>query len=159
MELEYIQRHLKIDESSPSGIAWLVPTHGRFKAGSVAGSLSKSGYYYFKSCGRQVGTHRLVWILSHPDDYQEVISASSQIDHRDGDKLNNIESNMRKVTQRDNMGNLPCHREGHLVGTKYDKSLGKWIGRITIKGKTVHLGVFDTKEEAHKSYLITKGEL
>jgi hypothetical protein len=37
-------------------------------------------------------------------------------------------------------------------GAHFHKAAGKWLASITVKGKQIHLGYFDTPEAAHKAY-------
>lgn len=39
-----------------------------------------------------------------------------------------------------------------------DKRDGRWYSRITINGKHIHLGRFDTAEEAHAAYVAASRE-
>lgn len=79
-----------------------------------------------------------------------------ELDHIDGDPSNNVISNLREVTHRENSSNRPEHRKGKLIGTTYDKARRKWISQIQIDGKMRNLGRFDTELEAHEKYLETR---
>lgn len=39
----------------------------------------------------------------------------------------------------------------HIKGVTYDKSRNKWVARISINGKRIYLGRFDTIAEAEKA--------
>jgi hypothetical protein len=75
-----------------------------------------------------------------------------EIDHIDGDSLNNLRSNLRYVTRRENAQNKKCHREGRLVGVDKCEESRNFRARIGINGRTVYLGCFPTKEEANIAY-------
>jgi hypothetical protein len=89
------------------------------------------------------------------------------IDHIDGNKLNNLISNLRVVTHRQNMQNLVSHRAGQLVGASRRENRKpsfmeyvrgarggeRWGSRIFINGKKKHLGIFSTELEAHTAYI------
>lgn len=84
------------------------------------------------------------------------------VDHIDGDKLNNRWSNLRVVTQAVNNQNLRSARVGSksgLIGAHWNKQDKKWQAGIRINGKNVHLGKFDTPEEAHAAYIAKKREV
>jgi len=94
---------------------------------------------------KNIYMHRL--ILGFPED---------DIDHIDGNGLNNTKSNLREVNQRINQSNRKYHRDGKLVGCSYDKTRDKWFANIRINGKTKYLGRYDTEQEAHNVYLKSK---
>lgn len=73
-----------------------------------------------------------------------------EIDHIDGNPLNNRRKNLRFVTHRQNSQNLKRHRNGETLGTTLLEN-GKWQAVIHIK-KSVYLGSFKTKEEAGDAY-------
>ena len=75
-----------------------------------------------------------------------------EVDHRDRNALNNQRSNLRLCTHAENQQNSKCRRTGHLKGVWQPKGTKRWAARITIKGRDCHLGMFDTAEEAAKSY-------
>lgn len=74
----------------------------------------------------------------------------SQVDHKDGDGLNNRRSNLRLATPSQNMGNA-----GPWRGRKYRgafQEAGRWRSRIQVDGKRVSLGSFTTEEEAARAW-------
>jgi len=73
------------------------------------------------------------------------------IDHIDGDKLNNSVENLRITNQS---GNQQNHK--NAKGFYFNKRLNKYQAQIRVNGKTIYLGYFDTKEEAHNAYLDAK---
>lgn len=97
--------------------------------------------------------HRILWVLYHKKNIPE----NMFIDHIDGNTSNNSIDNLRLTDNRGNCQNKKNHRDGHLVGTKLRPS-GKWVARITIDRKQIHIGTFTTKEQAHEAYLnVLKG--
>jgi len=74
------------------------------------------------------------------------------IDHINGDGLDNRRENLRMITHRQNQQNRISHRKGRLMGTTFSKLTGKWLSRIQIKGKGIHLGSYPTERKAHKAY-------
>ena len=78
-----------------------------------------------------------------------------QVDHINGDTLDNRKSNLKVCTARENTSNNYRHRNGKLVGVTSDRRKNKvyYKSRININNKTVHLGYFSTSELAHKAYI------
>lgn len=79
-----------------------------------------------------------------------------QGDHRNGNTLDNTDENLRVATARQNMHNRMLKRSSlHGVkGVYFRKESNKWRARITVNGKVIHLGTYDTKEKAAKAYYI-----
>ena len=109
---------------------------------------SSNGYCLVGFNGRKVAYHRIIWILLNGD-----IPAGMQIDHIDGNRINNDIDNLRLVSHRENGQNRVEHRNGRLVGCTYCKRGHKWGAQIRVNGKNKFLGYFDTEQEAHEAYL------
>jgi len=83
-----------------------------------------------------------------------------QIDHIDGNGLNNTRANIRVCTRAENLRNrrvTPNILKGLPKGVSYfrDGLKKPWIARISTKSinqKSKHLGYFETAEEAAKAY-------
>jgi hypothetical protein len=75
------------------------------------------------------------------------------IDHIDGNPLNNSRSNLRVCTQTDNNKNV----DG--VGVSWNSRINKWTARITHNYKGIHIGSFDTFEEASKAFKANSNKL
>lgn len=114
------------------------------------GILAFKGYLQvripFLDCKKFV--HRVI-ARAFLEDYTECL----QVDHINGLIKDNSVQNLRMVTNRQNSQNKKCHREGHLVGTRYHKKDKKWHSRIRINGKRIVLGYFGTEQEAHNAYM------
>jgi hypothetical protein len=88
--------------------------------------------------------HRVAWAL-HTGAWPD-----AQIDHQDGDKLNNAISNLRSVTQWENTKNaaLSSHNTSGVTGVAFDKRSGKWRARVHHNYRDVFCRLYSTKEEA-----------
>jgi hypothetical protein len=84
-----------------------------------------------------------------------------EIDHIDGNGLNNQRSNLRLATHSENMRNQRLSRNSSsgLKGASWSKSNQRWQAQITIERKHCHLGFYDTPEEAHEAYARASVEL
>lgn len=83
------------------------------------------------------------------------------VDHIDNDRKNNIVTNLRWVTNGENMMNIskPKNNTSGVKGVMYSKKDKRWIAQIKINGKSKHLGSFINKEDAIKARVIKAKEL
>lgn len=79
-----------------------------------------------------------------------------EIDHVNGDKLDNRRENLRFVTHSANLFNSGRHRADRTRGTNYVKRLGKWRAYIKINHIQRYLGLFSTEAATHERYLKEK---
>lgn len=108
-----------------------------------------SGYCSVRFNSMRIFYHTIVWVLTIGEDIPEGL----QIDHINGNRIDNRFENLRLVTQRVNTQNKKAHRQGKLVGCYFDKRKGKYRAHIKIGNKRVHLGLYTTEEEAHNIYV------
>jgi AP2 domain len=75
-------------------------------------------------------------------------------DHRDGDGLNCRRYNLRQADGQQNGRNHRLNRNSTsgFKGVSWDKGRSKWRAYIVVDGKQIHLGRFDTAEEAARAY-------
>jgi hypothetical protein len=74
------------------------------------------------------------------------------IDHIDGNPLNNSRSNLRITTQSGNMKNQNLHKDSKSGYKGVSFQSGKYRAYIVLDYKQIHLGRFDSKEEAARAY-------
>lgn len=82
-----------------------------------------------------------------------------EIDHIDGNKVNNRFANLRLADHTLNVQNVRApraHNNGGHLGASLDKRSGKWRGVITVGGRSRYLGTFATPQEASAAYLEAK---
>lgn len=94
------------------------------------------------------GTARLLHrILMNPP-------SGMQVDHIDGNGLNNRRSNLRIVTNAENGRNRgeSSNNTSGFKGVYWNKQRSKWEAQIRIDGKRRFLGQFAHPEDAHKAY-------
>jgi hypothetical protein len=77
-----------------------------------------------------------------------VKSGVDVIDHIDENKINNCVANLRITNQSGNQQNRKDAK-----GCYFYKASQKWVARIMINHKQIHLGYYNTEEEAHEAYL------
>ena len=114
-------------------------------AGKPAGTfINPWGYRIIGISSNVYLAHRVIWALWHRD------WPDGEIDHINGDKLDNRIQNLRVVDGVTNRRNMPMQRNntsGHVGVTLKN---GKWCARIGsgARGHRLYLGTFDTLEEA-----------
>ncbi len=79
------------------------------------------------------------------------------IDHRDGNGLNNLRSNLRPCTRAQNLHNGRTNRNGAKKTSKFRgvARLGpykKWAAYLKVEGKNTYLGSFEKEEDAARAY-------
>ena len=79
-----------------------------------------------------------------------------QVDHRDGNKLNNTRNNLRAATNQQNQANVGLQKNNRSgfkgVTLKKGKTSRPWVARIGVGRHRIHLGYFQTTKEAHEAY-------
>jgi hypothetical protein len=115
--------------------------------GSEAGTNAKKKQKYYRQINIESTlylSHRLAWLYVHgkfPD---------GQIDHIDGEGLNNRITNLRDVTNRENSMNrrIPINNNSGVIGVSFDKQNGKWLAQISTELGNKNLGRFADIEGA-----------
>lgn len=105
------------------------------------GYYNNKGYLLLCINYRQYVQHQLAWL------YITGSWPKEQLDHIDGKRDNNIFSNLREATNRQN-----CYNK-FAKGFYLNKERGKYMSRIRVDGKDIFLGWFNNKIDARKSYI------
>lgn len=72
-----------------------------------------------------------------------------EIDHKNGDKLDNRRENLRYLTRSHNaINSKPRNSYSGVTGVTWFSRDQKWRAHIMINGKQIHLGYFEDKAEA-----------
>jgi hypothetical protein len=76
------------------------------------------------------------------------------IDHIDGDGLNNRASNLRVTTHSQNMQNqrLGIRNTSGVKGVSWNKNARRWVARIKFNGKNKYIGLYDTLDLGRIAY-------
>lgn len=93
--------------------------------------------------------HRVIWALVHG------AWPEGDIDHRNGDKLDNRDGNLRDVSTSINCRNsaMKSVNSSGLTGVSYRKDRGHWRARVMVNGKETHLGNFSSAQDAYDARL------
>ena len=134
--------------ASTGEFSWRIDTN-KVKAGSIAGCVNAKGYQYIGIAGRLYRSNRLAWF------YHYGIWPKGQIDHINGNRLDNRIKYLRDVDGATNQRNRKLGNKGStskLLGVSFHHPTGKWRAQISFGRKTRHLGLFQTEQEAHDAY-------
>jgi len=113
--------------------------------------LSNHTWYLCKSTGYIRSNAK-----GHPYMHRLIMNAPKgvQVDHINGDKLDNRKENLRLCSHRENVLNRPKHKNNTTgyKGVYFNKKRDVYQSFITINGLHKYLGSFQTAEEAYRAY-------
>jgi hypothetical protein len=110
-----------------------------------------NGYLVTSIKGRNIRLHR--FIMNAP--------MGMDVDHINGDSLNNSKTNLRICTHQENQMNQTPRKCGtsKYKGVHWGTRDKKWISKIMIDGNTINLGYFNNEIEAALAYNVKAQEL
>lgn len=113
-------------------------------AGKVAGSDSSSGYRDIRVDGTRLMLHRVIWAMYHGH------WPKGQIDHINGSRADNRIQNLRDVSVVENRRNaaIPSDNKSGVAGVRWKKRDQRWVAEVGVGGRRVHLGNFESFQEA-----------
>jgi len=107
------------------------------------GTDKKRGYASTEIKGKFFYMHRL--LLEAPDEMQ--------VDHINGDGLDNRRSNLRLCTNAENAMNMHVtNGTSGFKGVSWSKERQKWEAYIKFHGRMIHLGRFNSPVDAARRY-------
>lgn len=116
--------------------------------------------YYAARLGGPTGKRRVIYLhrellgLTHGDGIEG--------DHINRDKLDCRRSNLRKITHQGNMQNMPVKgttRSGRRGVYRASGRHNRWVAQITVDGKAVHIGRYDSIDEAAEAARLARQRL
>lgn len=142
MTLDELRRRLNYDPQTGE-FRWKVRA-GRGLPGMIAGTAHNRGYWQIRVCDELHLAHRLAWLMTYGE------WPAEDIDHINGDKRDNRIANLRAASRSQNMANKGPNRNNTsgYKGVWYFKRTGKWMAGFRKDGRSIHVGCFDTPEEA-----------
>lgn len=111
---------------------------------SVFGGPCRDGYVRGHILGSPYLLHRVKWAMHYG------AWPTGIIDHIDGNPENNDIKNLRASSIPANARNMrkPKSNTSGIVGVRFHKRAQKWNAQITVNGRAIHLGTFDTASAA-----------
>lgn len=123
---------------------------GRGPAGKEIPATASGGHKYRRTqCdGVRILCHRIAWAL-HYGYWPE-----QSIDHINGDGFDNRISNLRLATRSQNGRNRGknANNTSGFKGVSWHSVARKWRAATRINGRRIHIGSFDSAEEAGAAY-------
>ena len=148
--LSWKNRPVKYFSNVKQANAW----NSKFAGKKAFKGFNGDGYYIGSIFRKKYLAHRIIWKILYNYD-------PSELDHIDGNILNNDISNLREVTNQINTLNqsIPKNNTSSCIGIDLikRKNYTKYRVRIGFNGKQIIVGIFDNLEEAIKER--TKAEI
>lgn len=114
-------------------------------------------YKAVKVGGKLFLSHRLAWF------YMYKVWPEGEIDHINGVRTDNRISNLRVVTRTGNNQNIRTAKRSNkscgLLGVTHIPRNNKWRAQIMVNRKKIHIGLYDTPQDAHNAYIETKRKM
>jgi len=150
-------RSLLAYDPETGAFAWKVGRGNGLKPGDRAGRIGQ-GYCLIRVDGNGYLAHRLAWLYIHG------AWPAGEIDHINGNKLDNRISNLRDVPHRMNAENKRKARADNQTGflgvhIKPANTKRPFVASIRVDGVLKHIGAFADPQSAHKAYVERKRQV
>ena len=128
--------------------------NNKVKKGDIAGTVDRKGYIRLDVNYKKCRAHRLVFLMHKG-------YLPKTIDHINGNTSDNRIENLRAATTAQNQYNrkLGSNNTSGFKGVSWDINRKTWKGYIYVEGKRIHLGNFNTPEEADEVVRKAREEL
>lgn len=115
-------------------------------------SKAKNGYLVV-TLDKTYLAHRIIWLM-------QTGAFPEKIDHENHDRSDNSWDNLSNVNNLGNARNksVNTNNTSGYMGVSYMKTLNKYRASITVERKHIHLGVFNTAEEANIARITASAE-
>ncbi len=142
MDRKFILSNLVYQPASGS-FRWKKRSGGKATRGRLAGCVNSSGYLCIKVAGKNMTAHRIAFYLVHG-------SLPEEVDHIDGDKLNNSAKNLRASCKSQNQHNskLRADNSSGVKGVHWDSKNNLWVASVRCSGVRHNCGSYKSKFDA-----------
>ncbi len=121
----------------------------KYKWGLTDGNYVATSWSNIDNIQHNIRLHQAIISMSG-----QVVPEGYEIDHKNRNRLNNLEENLRVCTKLQNINNRTIQNNNGYKGVSWNKYHKKWKALISINKKRIHLGYFDVKEDAAIAYNI-----
>lgn len=120
----------------------------RLKHGKKIGHVNDKGYLLISVKNKRHRAHRLAWL------YVTGQTPNNQIDHINMDRLDNRFVNLRECSNQENNcnGKKKSNNTSGFKGVHFNNQCKKWQARSRVDGKRIHIGLYETAEQAGNAY-------
>ena len=135
-------------EYKEGNLYWKIARSNRIKVGQIVGCVHEHGYRYTNLNKKPTLVHRLVFLYHHG--YMPEF-----IDHIDGNRSNNLISNLREATRNQNAHNAKKRKDNTsgIKGIHWDKKRNKWRACFEKNKKNYDAGFFESIEQAQRALI------
>lgn len=143
-KLHWNYRTLSLFDSAASMNRW----NGKNAGKEAFTSKTLKGYRQGRIFRKNLLAHRVIWTMFYG------VKPDHEIDHINGDKVDNRICNLRKATISENLMNrgAQSNNTSGYKGVSYYKRRGVWEANISKDGVSRRIGYFNTAEEASIAY-------
>lgn len=139
---KYLRANFRYEETTGTLIRTTAPAQ-RVRVGDKVGWIGKDGYYHACFLSRMQLVHRVIWVYHYG-----YIPKGKEIDHINQNRTDNRLSNLRLVSRTENNRNHRLHDTNTSGHVGVARKRNKWRAYITVGGKQINLGTFNTKRDA-----------
>ena len=138
--LTWKRRPIEMFASERAGKVW----NTRFCGKPACRTEKDTGYVRGRILEKTYLAHRVAYAIYH-DTWP-----TDQIDHINGDRLDNRIANLRDVSRTENSRNsvIPINNTSGHIGVSWRTDVSKWQAYIYAHGKRLHIGHFTDIEDA-----------
>ena len=140
------KRILELFRYEDGKLFWAKRSGCRSVVGGEAGCIATIGRRYVQAFGKKYLVHRIIWALHNGGNCPEFL------DHKDGNPLNNLISNLRPATKSTNAMNRKVRVDNECGVTGVYRHGKRFIAHIYHNGIMNYLGIFKDLISAKTAY-------
>jgi hypothetical protein len=153
--LEFLNELFTVDETSPSGLRRKKTVSTNAQAGSAAGTYMPKVRYWvvnitYEGSKRMYYVHRIVYSMATGKNIDKTF-----IDHIDTVDKQNIISNLREASHKENMRNRGISKSKRTSKYKcvyWNERRQRWIAKMQANNKYIWIGTYFNEEDAARAY-------